>query len=218
MKSFAVIGLGRFGIAVAEELAKIGNEVLVIDTDEDRVAEITNRVTHAIIADATDDAVLRSIGVRNFDCAIVAIGDSLEDSILITLALKELGAKYIVCKARNETHKRALERIGADRIVVPERDMGKRLAQMLDNTHVLDYIELSPDYGIIECEPPKCWVGKSLKESNIRANYGITVLATHSKSKKDFSVSPSPDYVVQANDILVIVGSNTALDKVKAEP
>lgn len=215
MKSYVVIGLGRLGTAVAEELSRIGSEVLVIDSDEERVNEISDTVTHAIIGDATDEAVLRSIGVRNFDCVVVAIGEDLEHSVLITLMLKDLGAKQIVCKARNEIHKRVLEQVGADRVVIPERDMGRRIAQTLSNSNIIDYIELSKNYGIVEMKAPRSWVGKSLLETNVRVNFDVTILAAHSPEGDDFTVSPPAGYVIKETDILEVVGTTEALEKVR---
>ncbi len=215
MKSYVVIGLGRFGSAVAQELVRIGSEVLAIDSDEERVNEIAPFVTHALIGDAADEAVLRSIGVQDFDCIIVAIGENLEHSVLITLALKDLGAKKIVCKARDDTYKRVLEKVGADRVIVPERDMGRRLAQTLNNSNILDYIELSNTFGLVEMTAPRMWVGKSLLESHIRERFSITVLAAHDPDGSNFVISPPAGYVVKENDVLIVVGRSEDFEKVQ---
>ncbi len=215
MKSYVVIGLGRFGSAVAQELMRIGSEVLAIDSDEERVNGVAPFVTHALIGDATDEAVLRSIGVQDFDCVIVAIGENLEHSVLITLALKDLGARKIVCKARDDTYKRVLEKVGADRVVVPERDMGRRLAQTLNNSNILDYIELSNTFGLVEMTAPRVWVGQSLLESHIRERFGITVLAAHDPDGSNFVISPPAGYVVKENDVLIVVGRSEDFEKVQ---
>ncbi|MDR1116881.1 MAG: TrkA family potassium uptake protein [Oscillospiraceae bacterium] len=213
-KSYIVIGLGRFGSAVAEELMEIGNEVLAIDENEEKVGSIADRVTHSMVCDAKDEEVMRSIGVRNFDCAIVGIGGNIEDSVLVTLLLKDMGMKTVICKAKNENHKRVLERVGADRVLIPERDMGKRLAQTMSNASMIDYIELSEDYSIIECSAPSDWAGKSIGTLNIRARYGITVLAAHNRNRTLFTASPSAEYIIDKGDILVLIGKDDDLTSV----
>lgn len=214
MKSYVVIGLGRFGTSVARELARLGNEVLVIDSDEEAVEEVSGDVTHAMIADATDEAVLRSIGVRNFDCVVVAIGGSLEKSVLATIMLKDLGAKQIVCKAQGGIHKRVLEQIGADRVIVPEHDMGRRLAQTLNNPNVLDYVEISEDCCVIDLTPPESWTGKSLLDVDVRRLYDILVVAVRKKDGSFISL-PSAGYVIEPQDVLVVVGTPANIEKVQ---
>ena len=173
MKSFLVIGLGRFGASVAQELSALGQEVLALDIDAENVQYISDQVTQAIQGDAQDEAVLRSVGARNFDCCVVAVGADMEASILITVMLKELGAQYIVAKAIAPIHARVLERVGADRVVLPEIEMGQRLAQRLARTNVVDYIGVSDDFSILEIHTPKSWIGHSLGELNVRARYLI---------------------------------------------
>lgn len=214
MKSYVVIGLGRFGTSVARELARLGNEVLVIDSDEEAVEEVSGDVTHAMIADATDEAVLHSIGVRNFDCVVVAIGGSLEKSVLATIMLKDLGAKQIVCKAQGGIHKRVLEQIGADRVIVPEHDMGRRLAQTLNNPNVLDYVEISEDCCVIDLTPPESWTGKSLLDVDVRRLYDILVVAVRKKDGSFISL-PSAGYVIEPQDVLVVVGTPANIEKVQ---
>ena len=160
MKTYIVIGLGRFGTSVATRLYELGNEVLAIDAKEENIQQISDRVTHAAVGDARDEAVLRALGVRNFECAIVAIGEDLAASILITLTLKELGVPAVICKASNEAYKRALEKVGADRVVIPEREMAAKLAQNLSCSNIQDFIELSDTYGIADVAVPESWVGK----------------------------------------------------------
>lgn len=208
MKSFLVIGLGRFGSALAQELYTLGHEVLVVDEDEDTVQRISDKVTHAVVGNCTDEAVLRSLGVRNFDCAIVAIASQIQDSILITVLLKELGVKFVIAKAQSRIHSKVLQRIGADKVVFPEHDMGTRLAQTIVSANVIDFIELSEEYSIAELTTPASWVGRSLSELGIRAKFGVNVLAIRGENREDINVTPSPDQLLKAEDILIIVGSN----------
>ena len=213
MKSYAVIGLGRFGSALARQLCKLGAEVLALDVKGDYVQQIANDVTHAVVGDAQDKEVLRALGVRNLDCAVIAIGDNLAASVLITMNLKELGVPYIVCKAHDETHRKVLEKLGVDRVVIPEQEYAQRLARTLNSHNVLDYIELSEDFGILDVPAPKSWVGKSLRELNVRAKLGVTIIAVENGGKTN--VSPTADYAVGEGDTLVMLGDNVALEKVQ---
>lgn len=214
MKSYVVVGLGRFGMAVALKLQELGNEVLIIDSNAEQVQKLSNHVTYAVVGDARDEAVLRSLGVRNFDCAIVAIGGDLAASILITLNLKELGVPQVICKAPDEIQKRALEKVGADRVIIPEREMAVKLAQNLASSSVLDYIELSSQCGIAEVKTPSAWVGKTLRELNVRAKYGVNVIALRS-GEDAIKVSPGPDEPLTERDVLVILGGNDDLNRVQ---
>ena len=213
MKSYLVIGLGRFGAEVSRRLCELGCEVLAVDNSSELVQHISNDVTHAVVADARDKEVLRALGVRNFDCAIVAIGASLADSVLATMNVKELGIPKVVCKAHDETHRQVLLKLGADQVVIPEQENAARLAKSLSSHNVLDYIELSSDYGIIEVPAPKSWVGKTLKELNVRAELGVNILAV--KQGKAINVSPAADYAIADKDIMVVLGENSALEKVQ---
>ena len=213
MKSYAVIGLGRFGSALARQLCKLGAEVLALDVKGDYVQQIANDVTHAVVGDAQDKEVLRALGVRNLDCAVIAIGDNLAASVLITMNLKELGVPYIVCKAQDETHRKVLEKLGVDRVVIPEQEYAQRLARTLNSHNVLDYIELSEDFGILDVPAPKSWIGKSLRELNVRAKLGVTIIAVENGGKTN--VSPTADYAVGEGDTLVMLGDNVALEKVQ---
>ena len=213
MKSYAVIGLGRFGSALARQLCKLGAEVLALDVKGDYVQQIANDVTHAVVGDAQDKEVLRALGVRNLDCAVIAIGDNLAASVLITMNLKELGVPYIVCKAHDETHRKVLEKLGVDRVVIPEQEYAQRLARTLNSHNVLDYIELSEDFGILDVQAPKSWIGKSLRELNVRAKLGVTIIAVENGGKTN--VSPTADYAVGEGDTLVMLGDNVALEKVQ---
>ncbi len=213
MKSYVVIGLGLFGQAIARQLCLLGAEVLAIDVRSDLVQQVANDVTHAVVGDAQDKEVLRALGVRDMDCAIVSIGDDLAASVLITMNLMELEVPYIVCKAHDETHRRVLEKLGANRVVIPEQENAQRLGRSLHSHNVLEYIELSEDYGILEIPAPKSWVGKTLKELNIRAKLGVNIIAV--ESGKTTNVSPSADYRIQEGDIMVVLGDNYSLEAVQ---
>lgn len=208
-KQFAIVGLGRFGTSVALTLAQAGYEVLAVDSDEERVQEISEEVTHVAVADTTDETALNALGMRNFDVVVVAIGEDIQSNVLTTLLLKEMGVKYIVAKARNKLHGKMLEKIGADRIIYPERDMGQRVAHNLVSTNVLDYIELSPNLSLVEITTPQKLVGKSLIESNLRAQYEVNVVAI--KRGETILVPPNPHDKIHEKDILIVVGANGGL-------
>ena len=213
MKSYVVIGLGRFGMEAARRLCELGCEVLAIDSHSDLVQQISTDVTQAVVADARDKEVLRALGVRDFDCGIVAIGDSLADSVLATMNLKELGIPYVVCKAHDETHRQVLVKLGADRVVIPEQENAARLARNLSSPNVLDYIELSDEYGIIEVPAPKPWQEKSLRELNVRAKLGVNIIAV--KRDGEIDVSPAAEYTIREGDVMVVLGDTDALNKVQ---
>lgn len=205
-KSFAVLGLGRFGTSVANALADMGFDVLAVDSKEEHISQLSESVTHAITGDVTSENLLHSIGIRNFDVAIVAIGDDIQSSILTTILLKEAGVPYIVSKAQNDLHARVLEKVGADRVVFPEKDMGIRVAHNLSKTNVLDFIELSKDDSIMEIIPPAKWIGKSLKDAQVREKYGISVIAI--KKGENIQVAPKADYIIEQGNLLVVIGTN----------
>ena len=213
MKSYIVIGLGRFGSEVAMQLYSYGCEVLAMDCNEDKVNQISNRVTHAVVGDAQDKGVLRALGAADFECAIVAIGGSLADSVLATMNLKELGVSKIVCKAHDETHRQVLLKLGADQVMIPEQENAARLARSLSSPNVLEYIELSEEFGIIEVPAPKRWQEKSLRELNVRAKLGVNIIAVERGNKID--VSPAADYKIMEGDILVVLGDTDALSTVQ---
>ena len=210
MKSYMVVGLGRFGTQVAKKLYELGCEVLAIDNSNVKVQQLSNDVTHAVVGDARDKEVLRALGAKDFDCAIVAIGDSLADSVLATMNLKELGVPKVVCKARDDTHRQVLKKLGADQVVIPEQENADRLAMSLASRNVLDYIELSDDYGIVEVPAPVVWQDKSLIELNVRAKLGVNILAV--RRGGEITVSPSADFRIFQGDILVVLGDTAALD------
>ncbi len=209
MKQFAVIGLGRFGSSVARTLARMGYEVLAMDADAERVNNITEEVTYAVQVDAMEEEALKSLGLRNFDVVVVAIGQEVKASILVTVILKEMGVPKIVAKANDELHGKVLQRVGADVVVFPERDMGVRLAHALVSRNILDQIHLSPDYSIVEVVAPARFVGKTLEESALRKKYGITVLAI--RRGEEIVVSPGARQVLQEGDVLVAIGRDDRL-------
>ena len=212
MKSFIIVGAGNFGGSIARELSEQGYDVMVVDLNEDRVNTMSKYVTHAVIADASDEDALKTLGVRNFDFGIVSIGNNFGNSVLVTMILKNLGVKYVVSKAISSTHAKVLEKIGADRIVFPERDMGIRVANSLMNSNLLEYIELSPNYSIMEIAVPEAWIGKSITKLNVRAKYGLNIVAI--KNGDDINVTPGPDYIFSEQDIPIVIGMNEDIKKI----
>lgn len=208
-QAYAVIGLGRFGSSVAYELNEAGQEVLGMDINEEKVEDAESIVTHAIVGDSTDVDVLKSAGIRNFDCVIVAIGNDMQSSILTTLIIKELGVKKVIAKALSKTHGRVLEKVGADWIIYPERDMGSRVAHQLLSPNVLNYIQLSEEYNIEELKIPSSLTEKSLRELDLRATYNISVIAI--VCNEEIIISPSPDHIIHEGDLLVVIGSREDL-------
>ncbi|MBE6053039.1 MAG: TrkA family potassium uptake protein [Clostridium sartagoforme] len=212
-KQFVIIGLGRFGSSIAKTLYSLGNDVLAIDKDEDIVQEIADSVTHAVQLDATDENALRSLGIRNFDVAVVTIGENIQSSIMATLLVKELGVKYIIAKGHNDLHAKVLKKIGADRVVLPEKDMGIRVAHNLVSANILDYIELSDEYSVMEIQVLDDWTGKTLDALKLRRKYGINVMAI--KKGDEVNLSPSADDVIEENDIIVAIGSANDLSRLE---
>ncbi|HLR75795.1 MAG TPA: TrkA family potassium uptake protein [Virgibacillus sp.] len=210
-RDYAVIGLGRFGGSVCRELSLEGMPVLAIDLNENRINEFKNIASHAVIADATDEATLKELGINNIDHVIVAIGDNIQASILTTVMLSDMGIKKITVKAQNDYHERILKKIGAHQVVHPERDMGKRIAHSIISNNILDYLELSDEHSIVEVKAGEKMVGKTLAELGIRAKYGCNVVAI--KSGDDINVSPGAQLKLQADDILIVVGSNDDISK-----
>lgn len=210
-KVFAVIGLGRFGGSICRTLIEEGAEVLAIDVDEDRVNEFAPIASHAVIGDTTDEAVLKSLGIRNFDHVIVAIGDNIQASILTAIILKELGVENITVKAQNDYHEKVLRKIGVNHVVHPERDMGKRLAHHILSKNVLDYLELSDQHSIVEIMANDSIDGRSILELDIRRKYGINIVGI--KRGKDIIISPQATEVIQKNDILIVIGADNDIDR-----
>jgi trk system potassium uptake protein len=211
-KQFVVIGLGRFGSSVATTLTQAGNDVLCVDSNEDLVEDIAPYVTHAVRADATDEKALKAIGIRNFDTAVIAIGQDIQSSILITLLCKEQGVPYVLVKAKSENHAKVLEKIGADKIVFPERDMGIKVAHNLASENILDFIEVSPDYSMMEVGTIKKWEGRNLIDLNFRQIYNLNVIAIKNDAEK-ITINPPPNDVIENGDRFVVVGLNTDIKK-----
>lgn len=213
-KQFVVIGLGRFGRSVAETLYELGNDVLVIDKNEEAVQDMANSVTHAVQMDATDENSLRTLGISNFDVAVVTVGSDIQASVMTTLLVKELGVKYIIAKGKSDLHAKVLYKIGADKVILPEKDMGVRVAHNLVSSNILDYIELSPDYSVIEIDTPAIWYNKSIRDLNLRSKFGINVMAL--KRNDEIDVSPQADAVIKQGDVLVAIGSTEDLNDLES--
>ncbi|MFJ7970587.1 potassium channel family protein [Psychrobacillus sp. NPDC096389] len=210
-KEFVVIGLGRFGGSIVRELIDQGADVMAIDIATERVDEFAAIATQAVVADTTDEAVLKSLGIRNFEHVIVAIGDDIQSSILTTLMLKEIGVKKITVKAQNDYHEKVLRKIGADQVVHPERDMGIRIANNILSNNVLDYLELSDEHSIMEIKVNEKIAQKSLVDLDIRARYGINIVAI--KRGNTINVSPPADENLQLNDVLIIIGADVDINR-----
>ncbi|CAM4333854.1 potassium channel family protein [Jeotgalicoccus halotolerans] len=209
-KEIAVIGLGRFGGSIVMELSEMDVDVLVIDTDEARVNEYQDYYSEGIIGDSTDEAMLKSIGIDNYDNVIVAIGDNIQASILSTLILKDLGVKKVTTKAQNSYHGRVLEKIGADIVVHPERDMGRRIAHRLVSSSVVEYLEVSTSHSIIEYSANAKLENKRISDLNIREKFGISIIAINRDN--DIIVSPDPQISILGGDILILIGSDQQLN------
>lgn len=210
--TFYVIGLGKFGTALSLSLVERGCQVTVIDHDEENVNAVADRVTCAIIGDPTSEEVLRGSGISAEDCAIVCIASSMNDSILAVLILKELGVGTVIARSMGERHSTILRKIGADRIVSPEQDMGEKLASLLSRRGLLDYVEFSDTYSVAELLVPQKWIGKSIAENAIRRRFNVTVIAVHRENGQVF-VSPDPSIVLTRGDSISVVGENENIDK-----
>lgn len=205
-KQFMVIGLGRFGSSLTRTLIEQGHEVLALDKDEHIVQEMVSVATHCLQADCTDEAVLKQLGASNFHHAIVAIGEDLQASIMTTLMLKELKVPHVTAKAKNDMHGNVLSKVGADFVVYPERDMGIRLGKQLSSDTLIDYIELSPEYNLVEILAPPGMNGRTLQQLNIRAAYGCNIMAI--KTGNSINISPKADDQIRIGDILLMIGHN----------
>lgn len=212
-KQIAVIGLGRFGHSLAVTLSRLNVEVLAVDIDEDRVKAISDEVTTAVQADATDKSVLVELGMRNFDVVAVGMG-AFEASLLTTLHLKELGVKKVVVKAASEVHGKILEQLGADTVVFPEKDMGERVGFSLVSGSVIDHIELADNYTVAEIVIPNHIAGRTLRNLNLRNQYSLTVMAI--KRNNAVNVSFSPDEPLKEGDVLVAIGETEGVHRLNA--
>jgi trk system potassium uptake protein TrkA len=211
-KQYLVIGAGRFGSSVAATLCELGHDVMVVDIDPALVQQISESVTHAVQADATSEAALSALGVKDFDVIVVAIGHEIQSSIMTCILLIEMGARYVVAKAQTELHGKVLSKIGVNRVVFPERDMGQKLAHSLSTFNIVDLIELSSNSSVVEVAAPAEMVGRSLQELNLRARFGINVIALRNKDGKT-NISPGAEDKINKDDLIVAVGDNKALKK-----
>jgi trk system potassium uptake protein TrkA len=225
-KQIAVIGLGTFGYSAATELAKKGIQVLAIDNDAKIIDEISQSVTQALIVDVTDEKAVKEAGVADCDAVIIAIGANIETSILATLIIKELGVKNIIVKCSSVWHLKVAAKLGADTVIYPEFEMAKKLVDSMVTPNILEQIALSKDYNLVEILAPRELVGKAIKDSGIRRNYGVNVIAVRRQVpfinddgqtdiKEEVDMAPSPDYEIMKNDVLVVIGLEKQLEKFK---
>ena len=213
MKSFCIIGLGRFGRALAETLAAARKEVLVIDNDEKNIEMIADSVDGAILGDVTEESVLRAAGVADYDCVALCISENVNDSVMATILLRELGAKYILARAADERHARVLEKLGANRVVLPESDIGRRIGLALSHEGVQQYTEFSEDTAIVEMEVPARWVGKTLLELDVRKKMNINVITVHKKNMRKKGISVDPNAKFAAGDAVTVIGHQDDIRK-----
>lgn len=212
-KQVLVIGLGRFGSSLARTLAMLGCQVMAIDSRQENVEELADSVTQALQMDASDEQAFQQIGAGNFDIAVVATGADQNASVIVTLMCKEVGIPFVVAKANSELHAKILYKIGADKVVFPERDMGIRVARTLFSQSVLDLIELTDEYSIIEIRAPKSWVNKSLVDLNLRSRFNLNVVAI--KAKENELRVPSADDVIKEGDVVVLIGNTNSIERVE---
>lgn len=212
MRHFVIIGTGNFGGTLATELSQRGCEVVVIDRDRNKIQDLKDKVTQAVVADAVDKGSLEELGVKDADAVVVSMGDRVEASVLITLYLKELGAKRIVAKANSQDHGKLLRAVGANEIVLPEQDQAIRLASNLLTPNVLDLLEIGGDYSIIEFEAPTSFYSKSLSDLALRREYGVQILAVSNPLSEKPMPLPYGDYVVRPDDVFIIMGENKKLE------
>lgn len=215
MRHFAVIGLGRFGSHVVRSLHESGQKVLAIDSDAAAVQRIKDDSTQAVVLDARDKQRLRALGIRDYDVVVVSLGESIEASTLVALHLKDIGVKRVIAKAGSDDHARLLELIGVDEIVSPERQAAERLANRLRDANVLDYIPLGRGYSIHELAPPEDFIGKSLEELKLRNRFSVQVLAVRDARSGDLEVNPPAQFRILPHHILVVLGRNEDLDRMK---
>jgi len=226
MNQYVVIGAGRFGGAVAVTLTKMGKQVMVLDKDEQVVQRLSEIVTQALQVDVSDGTALESLELGDMDVAVIGIGNSLEASILATMQLKEMGVKTVVAKATTRSDKKILSRVGADRIVFPEKDMGVRVANSLVSPTIFDYIQVSPGFGIVETKVPESLQGQTLKESNVRSRFGVDIVALRrqapqldkngeSELKDTLTIAPQASEILGKNDVLIVIGEEKNIEKFK---
>lgn len=212
-REFVILGAGEFGTNVAKTLANSGATVMVVDKDEKQLEKIANSVTHSICADATDPEAMKQLGIRNYDGAIVGIGHNLETSVLITMQLKEMGVPFIMVKASTEIEGRILSRVGADKVLFPDREMGIRIGNEIMNGNYFEAIELSEEYSIVDMAVPNSWIGKSLQEINIRSRFGVNVIGI--RGREETNINPNADHQLTEDEILIVLGHNSDIQKLR---
>ncbi len=211
-KQFIVLGLGSFGASVAVTLQQMGCDVAAVDQDMECVEAVADQVAYAMQADIGNPELLQSLGSKNFDGIVIASSENLEGSIMAVLSAKEMGIPYVLCKAHNKKYAEVLRKVGADAVVFPEKEMGKRIARNLVSGNLADWIALSPDYSVVEAAVPKKWVGKTLRELDVRKIYGVNVIGI--KEGERVEITPDPNMLLKAGMILMLVGSNEALEDI----
>ncbi len=212
MKTILMIGMGKFGHHLCQNLARLGNEIMIVDDREEVLEDLLPVVTSAKIGDCTNEEVLKSLGVRNFDLCFVCIGTNFQSSLEITSLLKEMGAKYVISKANRDIHAKFLLRNGADEVIYPDRDIAEKLAVKVSANHVFDYIELTEEYSIYEIPLVREWVGRTIGDIDIRAKYHVNVLGT--KKGGNLSLLPGADYVLKSDEHLMVLGQNEDVDRI----
>jgi len=215
MKRFAVIGLGNFGFHTAKALYESGNEVIAVDADKMRVQAIGSFSTEAIVLNATDKTALRSLGLENMDAVIVATGTNISNSVLICLYLQEIGVKRILAKAIDEDHETILKRMGAAEIIHPERDIALRVARSLSKPNLLDFIPLAEGFELVEVGPPREFIGKSLRQLELRTKYNVFIIAIQETVPENFVFVPPADFVLKDSDVMIMLGRTDDIDRIK---
>lgn len=210
MKQIAVLGLGKFGLSLARTLVKMGHEVLGIDRDEVIVDEVAKELTSALVANVMDEKTLHALELPAFDTVVVSLGD-VSSSVIVTMMLREMGVEHIVAKAMDDIHARILNKVGAERIVLPERDMGIRVARSISDHNVLDYIDLSEEYSLVELKALDSWDGMQLRQTDARNKFGLNIVAI--RTGNQIQISPDPDYVIHKTDTIVAIGANAQIKK-----
>ena len=210
-KVFAVIGLGRFGKSVAITLANSGAQVMVVDQDEELLQEVSNLVTYTIRGDATNASTISQLGLNNYDGVIIAMSSNLEANVMATILVKEAGTPFVLAKAKTELEGRVLKKVGADKVIYPEKEMGMRVANQLMHDNYFEAVELSEEYSIMDIDVPADWIGKSLKALDIRANYGVNVIGV--RGTETLNINPGSDEVLKQDDVLIMLGRNNLLNK-----
>lgn len=212
-KEFVVFGVGDFGMNVAKTLSNSGAIVMVVDKNENQLEKVASEVTHTICADATNPEAMKQLGIRNYDGAVVGIGHNLETSALITMQLEEMGVPFIMVKASTDIEGRILTRLGADKVIFPDREMGIRVANDIMNGNYFEAIELSEEYSIVDMMAPSDWVGKNLQQLNIRSKYGVSIIGI--RGLEETNINPAAEYTLQPQDVLIVLGHNTEIQRLR---